>query len=692
MLARLKNLSARKSCRSFRHLSSEKIFSSSFRPLPDQKTTSEILSEYNQLYNFAKDNPEKFWSENSKGIYWHKPWSRVYDKNKIYTSRDPNADWFENGQTNACYNAVDRHAESTPNDIAIITESDVSGQVKHHTYQELHQKVEKLAAVLTNNGVKPGDTVIIYMPMIVEAAVAMMATARIGAVHAVVFGGFAAKELATRMKHVGCKVVLTANGSMEGQRPVNYLEMVNDACKIANFNKQKVICYDRIELQNVTDLPMSTSYGFKSMADQLDISPSAKQDCIWVDSQHPLYILYTSGTTGQPKGVVRPTGGYLVALHWSFINLFGIPYKDQVQRWFSAADVGWIVGHTYTIYGPLINGNTTLIYEGKPVNGKKAPNHEPLFKLIDDHKIHKSFVSPTAMRAVRSAAAKANDPDCSLVREKYKSLDGFKKFNQMYIAGEHCEVDTLKWTENAFQCESYDNWWQSEVGWPLTSPVVELSERKDRNVAFPQPKGSTGLPVPGWNVSVDDKTGQILIKLPMPPGAFNSLWDAHDRYLDHYFQNFPGYYDSMDSGMQDENGFVTVFSRVDDVINVAGHRLSSGQIEEALCNEKGIYEAAVVGQKDSLKGQIPVAFIISENDKVIEKAIKRVSDEIGRFSRIEKFYRVEKLPKTRSGKTPRKTLLQLVDGKEIQIPGTIEDESVYEDLKRVVGYGEKTKK
>ena len=655
----------------------------------------ELLNEHKKIHNNSISNPEQFWAQAAEKIHWHKKYDKIYSKNVVYNQNNPNADWYAGGQTNMCYNALDRHVfdYNTPDDICLIMDSDVTKTIDKITFQQMHSKVEKLAALLTKNGIQQGDTVIIYMPMIVEAAAAMLACSRIGAIHSVVFGGFAAKELSTRMNHVEAKLILTANGSMEGPRVVDYLKIVDQACDLSKFPKKNVIVYNRLDLVDMVggqnNLSVSQNYqGFQDMMDEIEKTPTAKQDCVFVDSQHPQHVLYTSGTTGDPKGVVRPTAGYIVALNWSFQKLFGFEWKNQEQIWFCPADIGWIVGHSYGVYGPMINGNTTVMYEGKPVNAKD--NHEPFFRILSQHNVEKCFVSPTAMRAVRSFAKKMDDVECEKVKSKYD----ISNFQHMFIAGEHCEVDTLKWTERAFGCETYDNWWQTEVGWPITCPMLSLTKQDKFNVNFPHPKGSTSIRVPGWDVQIletnekehGENGSQIVCKLPLPPGAFCDLWKATERYQNLYFSKFPGYYDSMDSGKLDENNFLTVFSRVDDVINVSGHRLDTGAIEESLCNEPGIFEAAVVGKNDTIKGQIPVAFIIAESQETIDKALERILVEIGRFARIEKVYRTERLPKTRSGKTPRKTLSQMLNGEEIKIPSTIEDETVYDDLKKLVGY------
>jgi len=566
------------------------------------------------------------------------------------------------------YNCLDRH---DPNLIAFTTDSAVTGKTEIITFGDLTKRVARFAKVLQNNGVKTGDSVVIYMPMIIEIVVAMLACARIGAVHNVVFGGFASKELASRISHSGANVLVTAAGSKELERTVDYLSIIDQIGSVKD-KTTTVISVDRDGIGQKAE-----SMGFLSYQNEMDKAPSDLADCVWVDSDHPLYILYTSGTTGTPKGVVCSTAGYAVALNWSHSKIWGIAKPED--NWFCAADIGWVVGHSYTVYAPLLTGTPSLIYEGKPV----TPNdgHSPFFRLLSEHKIKRCFASPTAMRAIRNTASARNDRDCVEVRQKFD----ISRLETMFIAGEHCEIDTLKWSRQAFECDTFDNWWQTEVGWPLTAPHLGIGD----DFAVSQPDGSTGLPVPGWNVQVVGND-EIAIKLPLPPGAFSTLWKADDRFREHYFSKFPGFYDSMDSGKIDENGFVTIINRTDDVINVAGHRISTGSVEECLCNERGLLEAAVVGKKDTIKGAVPVAFLIAENEECIEKALKRVEKEIGRFSKIHKFYWVKRLPKTRSGKTPRKTLKALVDGEDdLKIPSTIEDMSVYDELREILRESDK---
>ncbi|MFU0804771.1 MAG: Propionyl-CoA synthetase [Pseudoclavibacter caeni] len=622
---------------------------------------------YGRAYRQSIEDPETFWLDAAKGIDWVSEPTQALD-----SSNAPEYQWFPNGTLNMSYNALDRHIEAGRGDRqALIYESAVTNKSRVYTFNELRDEVARFAGVLASHGVGLGDRVVIYMPMIPEALIASLACARLGAVHSVVFGGFAAKELASRINDAKPKVIVTADGGIEPNRIVEYLPIVAEALALSDAFVDAVIVKDRPEI------PGGAKDGTEWVADIVDVdwydwdqemAQAAPHDPVPVVATHPLYILYTSGTTGAPKGVVRDTGGYAVALSWSMRNLYNI---EAGQVMWTASDVGWVVGHSYIIYGPLIAGAATLVYEGKPVG---TPDAAQFWRIIEKYKVRSFFTAPTAIRAVRK-----EDPQGELI----KKFD-ISSLQALFLAGERTDPDTYHWAVANVHPKVVDHWWQTETGWAITGNFIGLQSVESR-------AGSGGLPTPGFNVQIlDDEgnpvptlgEGNIVIKQPMPPGTLTTLWRKHKRYFRCYLKPFPGYYLTGDSGYIDREGYVYVMGRTDDVINVAGHRLSTGQMEGILAAHQAVAEAAVIGAADALKGEKPFGFVVLKHgvdtpEPVLRKElIQKVRGELGAVASFKDVVVVHGLPKTRSGKILRKNLRQLVNGEKLIVPPTIEDTAV----------------
>ena len=605
------------------------------------------------------------WEDAAKSVHWYVEPGRVID-----TDRAPFNRWFPDGTTNACYNALDLHvAQGHEDRVALIYDSPVTESKRSISYGELLQTVSRFAGALTQLGVCKGDRVIIYMPMIPETIVSMLACARIGAVHCVVFGGFASKELAVRIDDAAPKLIISASCGIEPSRKVPYKPLLDEAIELARHKPEHCIVLQRPMLN--ADLISPRDLDWDDV-----ISDAEPVDCVEVESNHPLYILYTSGTTGQPKGVVRDTGGYIVALKWSMSNIYDVKPGDV---YWAASDVGWVVGHSYIVYGPLFHGNTTLLYEGKPVG---TPDPGSFWRVISEHNVKVMFTAPTALRAI-----KREDPGGSCI-------DGYDVSNlrAIFLAGERCDPDTLHWAENHLNVPVIDHWWQTETGWSICSNCLGIEKR-------PVVPGSPGRPVPGYEVSVlgadgkavpDGDIGALVVKLPLPPGNFTTLWNAEERFLTSYFEKFPGYYETGDSGYIDENGHVFVMARTDDVINVAGHRLSTGAIEEVLAAHPDVAECAVFGAADQLKGQLPLGLIVlnsdvsRDSDAITSECIAMVRNDIGPVAAFKLCGVVDRLPKTRSGKILRGTMRCIADKADWTMPATIEDASALDDVTRAL--------
>ncbi|XP_040264424.1 acyl-CoA synthetase short-chain family member 3, mitochondrial [Bufo bufo] len=632
--------------------------------------TSVCLEGYDQVFNSSVQDPQRVWGRAAENIAWFKPWTKIMDN-----SNPPFTEWFVGGELNICYNALDRHIESgRGNQFAVIHDSPVTGTKQAITYQEIYEQVSRLAGVMTKYGIKTGDRVVIYMPMIPQAMYAMLACARIGAIHSLIFGGFAPKELAVRIDHAKPKLIVTASFGIEPGRRVEYIPLVEKALEMVQHKPEKVLVYSRPNMEQVALTPE------RDLDWTEEIAKAHPHDCIPVPSSHPLYVLYTSGTTGLPKGVVRSTAGYAVMLNWTMSAVYGM---KPGEVWWAASDLGWVVGHSYICYGPLMHGNTSVLYEGKPVG---TPDASAYFRVLSEHGVAAMFTAPTAIRAIRQ-----QDPEAALGKQYSLS-----KFRTLFVAGERCDVETLQWAKRIFKVPVLDHWWQTETGSPITSTCIGLGN------SLTPPPGQAGKPVPGYNVKIVDNhmqevksntLGNIVVKLPLPPGAFSTLWKNEEMFKSLYFEKFPEYYDTMDAGYMDKDGYVYVLSRVDDVINVAGHRLSAGAIEESVLLHKSVADCAVVGLEDSLKGHIPLALCVLQNDveksedKISEEIVLLVREHIGPVAAFRKVIIVKQLPKTRSGKIPRSTLSSLANGKPYKIGSTIEDASVFKDIEEAIQAG-----
>jgi len=628
-------------------------------------TESKPKPTYREIYERSISDPNSFWGEAASGITWMKQWDRVLDH-----SNPPFTKWFVGGETNACYNAVDRHvAKGNGDRLALIHDSPVTSSKRYITYAELQDKVSKLAASLASYGVQKGDRVLIYMPMIPEAVVAMLAVVRLGAVHSLVFGGFAARELSVRIRHVQPKVIISASCGVEPSRVIKYKPILDSAIEMSGMEPAKVIVHQRSGLEQA-----ELKAGGRDVSWEDALATTRLHDCVPVEANEAMYILYTSGTTGDPKGIQRPTGGHLVSLNWTMSNIYDMKEGD---RWWAASDLGWVVGHSYICYAPLLAGLTSVVYEGKPVG---TPDAGAFFRVVEEHKVQGLFTAPTALRAIRS-----EDPELEYGRRYDTST-----LRYIFLAGEHCDYETRNWTEQKVKVPVLDHWWQTETGHPITSTCIGLGH------SLNPPRDASGVPVPGYNVQIlgEDRKeitrgelGRIVIKLPLPPGNMTTLYRADDRFSSVYFSEYPGFYDSMDAGIMDDEGQIYVMSRDDDVINVAGHRLSTSALEEALLEHPNIAEAAVIGVPDAMKGELPLGLYVptKSNTKSVEQinkeAIKLVRELVGPVAAFKLVVSVKALPKTRSGKTARKTIADLARNKKVVIPPTIEDPSVYGGIK-----------
>ncbi len=619
-----------------------------------------MSDSYTDLWKWSLDEPEAFWAEAAEGIDWIRPYDTVLDD-----SDRPVYRWFVGGELNTCYNAVDRHVEAgRGDDAALIFDSAMTGTKKILTFAELQSETAQFAGALAGLGVGKGDRVIIYMPMVPEAAIAMLACARLGAVHSVVFGGFAAHELATRIDDAEPKVIVSASCGLEPGRIVEYKPLLDAAIDQATHKPVACIVLQRSECPaDMTD----RDHDWVELVDAA--TPHA---CVPVAATDPLYILYTSGTTGQPKGIVRDNGSHAVALHWTMHAIYGV---DAGDVFWAASDVGWVVGHSYIVYGPLLRGCTTVMFEGKPVG---TPDAGEFWRVIADYGVKAMFTAPTAIRAIRRA-----DPDGALLKKHDLS-----RFETQFVAGERCDPETLHWTEQQLGVPVIDHWWQTETGWAIAGNPVGLG-------MFDIRAGAAGRAMPGWDVRVLDdegrpvapgESGAIVCCLPMPPGSAPTIWNAQQRYREVYLERFPGFYQTGDAGFIDTDGYVFVMSRTDDVINVAGHRLSTGAIEEVLAAHPDVAECAVTGIRDSLKGQVPLGFLCLKSgverkitDVVIE-SIDLVRSRIGPVAAFKQAVVVERLPKTRSGKILRGILRRMADGDEFTVPATIDDPAILTEI------------
>ncbi len=626
---------------------------------------AKTASRYHEVYAQWQRDPEGFWAEAAKEIDWFEPADKVFDPATGVYGR-----WFAGAKLNTCYNALDRHvARGRGGQAALIYDSPVTATVASYSYEEMLFEVATLAAILQDFGVGKGDRVIIYMPLVPEAVFAMLACARIGAVHSVVFGGFAAKELAKRIDDAKPKVILSASCGIEPGRIVKYKPLLDEAVAMAEFKPSACIVLQRPQEQ--ATLTSGRDHDWASLRDAA-IAAKKSADCVPVLATDPLYILYTSGTTGVPKGVVRDNGGHAVALKWSMKNLYGV---DPGEVWWCGSDIGWVVGHSYIVYGPLLHGATSIMYEGKPVG---TPDAGAYWRVLSQHKAVAFFTAPTAFRAI-----KKEDPDAKLLPQYDLS-----HFRTLFLAGERADPPTVEWAEQKLNKPVVDHWWQTETGWCIAGNPVGLG-------MLPVKHGSATVPMPGWDIRVVDESckevpngtiGSIVARLPMPPGAFPTLWQQDQRFREAYLDDFPGYYKTADAGFKDEDGYVHVMGRTDDIINVAGHRLSTGGMEEVLAAHPDVAECAVIGMADSLKGEVPCGFVVmkagvTRDAAAIEKEIVAlVRERIGPVAAFKLAITVPRLPKTRSGKILRGTMKKIADGETWTMPATIEDPKVLDEI------------
>lgn len=617
---------------------------------------------YKSVYAAAKADPDGYWLEQAKAIDWVTPPTKALNDSKA-----PLYEWFTDAEVNACYNAVDRHVENGRADqAAIIYDSPITGSKDTITFAQLKDKVAGLAGAMRDKGITKGDRVIIYMPMVPEALVAMLACARIGAVHSVVFGGFAANELAVRIDDATPKAILAASCGVEPGRVVEYKPLLDNAIDLAEHKIDFTIILQRDEQR--CDMIAGRDFDWNDAQDGV-----APADCVTVSGDHPAYILYTSGTTGQPKGVVRPTAGHLVALNWTMKNIYDV---DPGDVFWAASDVGWVVGHSYICYGPLIHGNTTVVFEGKPIG---TPDAGTFWRVISEHNVRSFFTAPTAFRAI-----KRDDPTGALIKNYDISC-----LRALYLAGERADPDTIEWAQNVMGVPVYDHWWQTEIGYPAVCNPAGIEP-------MPVKIGSPSVALPGFDIQIltDEgepmaagELGAIAIKLPLPPGTLPTLWNAEERFLKSYLNTFPGYYETGDAGMIDEDGYLYIMARTDDVINVAGHRLSTGAMEEVLAGHPDVAECAVIGVTDQLKGQLPMGFVClnngceTPNEQIIADCIKRVRDTIGPVAAFKLVAVVDRLPKTRSGKILRATMVKIADSEPFKMPATIDDPAILDEIK-----------
>lgn len=622
-------------------------------------------SLYHEVYARSLADPQGFWAEAAKEIDWIEPANKIFDASQGVYGR-----WFTGGVVNTCYNALDRHVERGRADqIALIHDSPLTNSVSKFTYAELLAEVQALAAIMQDFGVTKGDRVILYMPMVPEAVVAMLACARIGALHSVVFGGFAAKELATRIDDAQPKLILSASCGIEPGRIVQYKPLLDEAIKLASARPKACIVLQRPQL--ICDLTPKRDYDWTSLRRKA-MNDGKKAPCVPVAATDPLYILYTSGTTGIPKGVVRDNGGHLVAVKWSMFNLYGV---KPGEVWWCGSDIGWVVGHSYIVYGPLLHGATSIMYEGKPIG---TPDAGAFWRVISEHKAVAFFTAPTAFRAIRK-----EDPEGKFIRQYDLS-----KFRTLFLAGERADPPTVEWAEQQLKVPVIDHWWQTETGWCIAGNPVGIG-------MLPVKHGSPTVPMPGYQVDVVDEAarpvvpntmGSIVIKLPMPPGCLPTLWNQDARFKEAYLSEFPGYYKTSDAGYKDEDDYVFVMGRTDDIINVAGHRLSTGGMEEILASHPDVAECAVLGIKDAIKGEVPCGFLVLKAGvkrapaDIEREIVALVRDKLGPVAAFKLAITVGRLPKTRSGKILRGTIKKIADGEAWTMPATIEDPKVLDEI------------
>lgn len=616
---------------------------------------------YNELYTKSLTKSESFWKEQAHALEWFsKPNTIISKNNHGYPV------WYEDGELNICYLAIDKHIQDGFGDeIALIYDSPVTQTIKKYTFSEVKSEVAKLAGGLISLGLTKGDTAVIYMPMIPQAAFAMLACARIGVTHSVVFGGFAPHELAIRIDDCKPKVILTASSGIEIERLIAYKPLVDDAIELANHKPQNVVILNR---------KLGAKIPFKKYDIDYDalVYGSEEVPCVPVASTHPLYILYTSGTTGKPKGIVRDTGGYATALKFSMQHIYG---AQPGEVFWAASDVGWVVGHSYIVYGPLLNRNTTIVFEGKPI---KTPDASTFWRIIAEHKVSVMFTAPTAIRAI-----KKEDPNGDFIKQYDLTC-----LKTQFLAGERCDVATLEWYNEHIPVPAIDHWWQTESGWPMIANMMGVEY-------LPVKPGSAGKAVTGYDIRIfgengtelgPNEEGYVVIKLPLPPGTLMDLWNDSERFKAGYLTKFDGYYFSGDGGYKDDDGYIYITGRVDDVINVAGHRLSTAEMEEIVASHQAVAECAVVGANDELKGQIPLAFVVTkagiemEHFQLEQEIVKLVREQIGAVASLRNVVIVQRLPKTRSGKILRKLIRSIADQTEFQIPSTIDDEAIIEEI------------
>jgi len=631
-----------------------------------------MKSAYSETYDRWKNDPFEFWMAAASEIDWFSPPTVAFSP-----EFKPHGRWFADGICNTCHNAVDRHvAAGRGSQTAIIYDSPVSDAQRNISYSELLQDVQACAIMLENLGVKKGDRVLLYMPMVPETLVGMLACARLGAIHSVVFGGFAASELAIRIDDAKPRVVLSASCGIEGKRLVIYKPLLNEAISLAEHQPNSCVILQRS--QHEAALTSKLDHDWKTLVDQAseELRNGRRSECAPVCATDPLYILYTSGTTGKPKGIVRDNGGHMVAIRWTMTALYGMQPGD---RFWAASDLGWVVGHSYIAYGPLLTGCTTVLYEGKPVG---TPDAGAFWRVISQYDVDALYTAPTAIRAIRK-----EDPQGDLL-EKYD----LRTLRALFLAGERADPETVHWAEKVLDVPVIDNWWQTETGWPIAANPVGIEILQVKH-------GSSAVPMPGYNVQVvgdngdrlaHGELGSIVLKLPLPPGAATTLWNGDDRFVQSYLSSHPGYFDTADAGYVDREGYVWVQGRTDDVINVAGHRLSTGAMEEVVSSHEAVVECAVVGVKDELKGEVPCGLVVLKaNADVSEETVGAeisalVRKHIGPIATLKRVITVERLPKTRSGKILRSTIKRILDCETYSMPATIEDPAVLNEIERAL--------